>query len=268
MVRRLGANIWSIPRRLRDPIKFLRKVAELGYEGAELAVDDSDLRLSLSELRSKWGALREEASSLGLELPSIASGLFWLRNMVVEPEKALEVVRVECEVASVVGASIILVVPGVAVSDIPYEEHFIRVAKALKEASRVAREYGVYVGIEPVWNRLFPSPLDFRRLLEEVGEDNVKLYFDVGNTLPHSLPEHWIRSLKDWLVQVHVKDFSIDELKFTPPGLGSVNWSAVKSALDEVGYNGWLVAELPWGPEEEPYKYLVDTAKFVRESLM
>ncbi len=267
MVRKLGANIWSVPKNLRDPKEFMVKVKELGYEGVELAIDDSDLKLGSNELRRKWSLIYEEAKSLNLTLPSVASGLFWLRNMVIDPESALEVIKVECEVASLLNASVILVVPGVAVSELPYEEHFIRVAKVLKEASKVARDYGVTIGLEPVWNKLFPSPLEFRRLLNEVNEDNVKVYFDVGNTLPHTLPEHWIRYLGSDIVQVHIKDFSIERLKFTEPGAGSVNWCAIKSALDDVGYRGWLVAELPWGPEEDPYKYLRSTVSFINELL-
>ena len=264
--RRFGANIWSVPRELRVPSQFMRKVRDLGYEGVELAVDDTDLSLNRSELSAKWRAIREDAESLGIKLPSVASGLYWRRNFVTDPDAALEVVEAECIAANEVGAKVVLVVPGVAVPSIPYREHFGRVASALRRAASIAREYGVTIGLEPVWNRLFPTPLEFKRLLDEVGEDNVALYFDVGNTLPHTLPEHWIRELGGRIVQIHVKDFSIEALRFGPPGTGSVNWGEVRKALDEIGYSGWVVAEVPWG-KEDPYAPLAETIVKVKELL-
>jgi L-ribulose-5-phosphate 3-epimerase len=166
--------------------------------------------------------------------------------------------------ASILGARIALVVPGVAVSEIDYREHFDRVVGVLKKASRIAYRYNVVIGLEPVWNRLFPSPLEYEKILEDVGEANVEIYFDVGNTLPHSLPEHWIRILRNRIAQVHVKDFSLENLSFGIPGTGSVNWEAVKKALGGIGYNGYLVAEIPWN-EEEPYKSLSMTLERLRE---
>lgn len=260
---RFGANIWSLPRSMRDPIKFVERVKEIGYDGAELAVNEDDLSKGDSTLRREWGRVREVAESLGLELPSVASGLYWRYNMVVDSDAALRVLETQCRVASIIGARVILVIPGVAVSEIDYREHFDRVARALRRASRIARDYGVVIGLEPVWNRLFPSPLEFEKLLDEVGEDNVGVYFDVGNTLPHTLPEHWIRILRNRIVQIHVKDFNIEKLFFGIPGTGSVNWGAVRRALEEVGYGGYLVAEVPWD-EEDPYRPLVTTLERLR----
>ncbi len=261
---RFGVNIWSIPRNLRDPYSFMEKAKELGYEGVELAVGEEDLGRDQEALRREWAKVKEHASSLGIDIPSIASSLYWKYNMVLNEDLALRVIEVQCKVASILGARVILVVPGVAVSELDYREHFNRVVKALRKASRIAREYSVVIGLEPVWNRLFPSPLEYEELLNSIGEDNVGVYFDVGNTLPHSLPEHWIGILGKRIVQVHVKDFNMEKLFFGIPGSGSVNWNAVKNALDRVGYNGYLVAEVPWD-EKEPYKPLALTLERLRE---
>ncbi|HIQ02959.1 MAG TPA: sugar phosphate isomerase/epimerase [Desulfurococcales archaeon] len=261
---KLGVSIWCLPKPLRNPYEFMAKAKEIGYDGVELAIVDEDLELSSSERTRKWKSILEKAKTLDIEIPSIASGLYWRYNMVTDGESALKVLKIQCEVAATVNAHVVLVIPGVAVSEINYLEHFTRVARVLKKASKIAEDYNVIIGLEPSWNRLFPSPLDFKKLIDEVGEKNVKVYFDVGNTLPHSLPEHWIRILGKDIVQVHVKDFNIDELKFGIPQTGSINWDAVKTALWDIGYQGYLVAEVPWDMAN-PYKPLYEVYIKMRE---
>jgi len=261
---KLGVSIWCLPKPLRNPYELIVKAKEIGYEGVELAITEEDMEIKGSDLSRKWKSILEEAEAQAVEIPSIVTSLYWRYNMVTDEEAALKVLRVQCEVANLVNAHVILVIPGVAVPDLDYLEHFNRVIKTLKKASKIAKDHNVIVGLEPVWNRLFPSPLDFKKIIEEVGEDNVKVYFDVGNTLPHSLPEHWIRMLNKNIVQVHIKDFSIDELKFGIPQTGSVNWEAVKRALWDIGFGGYLVAEVPWDMTD-PYKPIVETFLKMRD---
>ena len=261
---KFGANIWSLPRDKRNIDQFMQMAKSIGYDGVELAIDDKDVVMSSSERVNKWHRIREQADNIGIEIPSIASGLYWKYNFIVDEDKALNILKIQREVARIVDAKIILIIPGVAVSSIDYIEHFNRASRALKKVSKIAREYDIIIGLEPVWNRLFPSPLKFKKLIEDVNEDNVRVYFDVANTLPHSLPEHWIKILGNYIVQIHVKDFSISKLAFGIPMTGDVNWNAVKQALKEINYKEYLVAEVPWD-EKEPYKPLIETLTRIKE---
>ncbi len=245
---KFGANIWSIPRNKRNIPGFLENTKRIGYQGVELVVDEEDLTMDRGELKRKWNSIRESAEKLGLEIPSIASGLYWKYNIVTGDKRAYKLFETQCYIASIVGANKILVVPGVAIPDLEYLDHFDRVAKFFKNVANIAREYDIKIGLEPVWNKLFPSPLDYKLLLEEINENNIGVYFDVGNTLPHSLPEHWIDVLGNKIIQIHVKDFSVSKLEFRVPGKGDVNWHNIKQRLENIGYNGYLVAELPWDP--------------------
>jgi hypothetical protein len=49
--------------------------------------------------------------------------------------------------------------------------------------------------------------MEYRRFLEEVHSDHVKLYFDVGNTMLCGFPEDWIEYLAEYICQFHVRDF-------------------------------------------------------------
>ena len=256
---KFGINCWSFPKTL--PVEEAVKAAgRIGYESYEVGLSIGDFEaFGKPEFKEKFRKIREVAESCKVEIPSVATGLFWRFNPLTDQEKALKVVEAECEAASELGAKVILVVPGSGVPELSYEEHFKRAAEFGRKASEIAEDYGIKIGLENVWNRVFAGPLEFKRLLDEINRDNVGAYFDAGNTLPHSLPEHWIDVLGDKIFQVHVKDFNLVELKFGIPLSGSVNWKAVREALERIGYDGYVLPEVP--------PYLGDPLKAAEDSL-
>jgi len=246
-VLRLGINRWSYPKTL-ELSQALEHAARIGYQGFEVAIYQEDIDvLNDPRLKEKWRRIYEEASSLGIEIPSVATGLYWTYNIVVDEhvDKALKVLEAQCRIAQILNAKLVLVVPGVGVSGLAYEDHFSKAIEVLKKMALIAKDYGIIIGLENVWNRVFAGPMEFAKLIDNVGEDNVKAYFDVGNTLPHSLPEHWIMFLKNRIVQIHVKDFNMAELRFGIPLTGDINWIEVRKAIEAIGYSGYIVAEVP-----------------------
>lgn len=263
---KFGINIWSYPYPAEVGVEdAMAHAAKAGYQGLEPTLDTEDLESFSTE---KWERIRTKANQLNLEIPSISTGLFWQHNAIIEPEAALRVVEAECQAAKIVGAQVVLVVPGTAVPDLSYEEHFKRAADWLCKAASIAREHGVKIGVENVWNRIFPGPLDFLKLLDMVGDESVGVYFDAGNTLPHSLPEHWIPLLGKRILQVHVKDYCITAGGLTRgfgiPFNGDVNWPAVRKALVEIDYEGYLLPEVPPYPGD-PYKAAEDALSSLRK---
>ncbi len=254
-----GVNRWCFPVEVSLD-KAISVSREAGYSGFEVVVNEEDVSMDKSKLKKKWVSVRDLADSLGVEIPSVATGLFWNYNWVLDKhvDKALKVLETEAFIASILGARVVLLVPGVAVPDLGYEEHYRCVARNLDRAGRIARDYGVVVGVENVWNKLFAGPLEFKKLLDMLDQSVFKAYFDIGNTLPHSLPEHWISVLGKRIVQVHVKDYSIVEKRFGIPLTGDINWRVVKERLIEIGYKGYIVAEIP-PYRGDPYKAVYDT---------
>ena len=58
----------------------------------------------------------------------------------------------------------------------------------------------------------------------------------------------WIETLGKLICRIHVKDFKLDRSvgaggKFVDIRSGSVDWPAVRKALDDVGYSGWMTIE-------------------------
>ena len=93
--------------------------------------------------------------------------------------------------------------------------------------------------------------------IDKIGSDYVGSYFDVGNVLFNGYPEHWIRLLGKKIKKVHFKDY-----RKNPGGVnafvdllaGDINYPEVVKALDEIGYDGWVTAEMI-----PNYKYYTET---------
>ncbi len=135
-----------------------------------------------------------------------------------------------------------------------YIEAHDHAADASREGIRrmipTAEKSGVRIAIENVWNNLWVKPELHANFVESFQSPWVRAYFDIGNHVKYAKPQDWIRTLGKLLAKCHVKDF-----KLGPDGRGggmegfcniregSVDWPAVRKALDEVGYNGWMTIE-------------------------
>jgi L-ribulose-5-phosphate 3-epimerase len=143
----------------------------------------------------------------------------------------------------------------VAGDNAPYEEylkahnHAIDTSReAVKRLIPVAEKCGVLIALENVWNNLWVKPAVFKHFVSSFNNPWVRAYFDIGNHVKYAPPQEWIMTLGSLIVKCHVKDFRLSE---TDPGSGkfviirdgSINWPAVRAALDQVGYNGWLTIE-------------------------
>jgi L-ribulose-5-phosphate 3-epimerase len=91
-----------------------------------------------------------------------------------------------------------------------------------------------------------------RDFVDSFGSRAVGAYFDAGNVLLTGYPDQWIRILGKRIARVHVKDFkkSVGTAEgFVDLLEGDVDFEAVKAALAEVGYHGYVTAEmLPYQP--------------------
>lgn len=153
------------------------------------------------------------------------------------------------QTAQAVGADNVLLVPAVVNEKVRYIEAYERSAKEITNLIPLAEKYGVIIGVEEVWNKFLLSPLEFAKYIDDFKSKWVRAYFDVGNVVIYGYPEDWIRTLGDRIIRVHIKDFKRDGYQWKALYEGDVNWAEVRKAFHEVGYTGWMNAELPKGDE-------------------
>ena len=65
------------------------------------------------------------------------------------------------------------------------------------------------------------------------------------------MPQEWIRELGKRILKVHIKEYKREKRFSYRLGEGGIDWVAVRTALHEVGYNGWVTAEVGFGTLDE-----------------
>jgi hexulose-6-phosphate isomerase len=120
--------------------------------------------------------------------------------------------------------------------------------EAVKRLIPLAEKCGVIIALENVWNNLWVQPAVFQNFVASFNNPWVKAYFDIGNHVKYAPPEEWILALGKLVAKCHVKDFKLSEAdpgtgKFVDIRDGSVNWPAVRAALEKISYNGWMTIE-------------------------
>ena len=224
-----------LPPKLPLDEKFAR-ARRAGFEGIEITTPRE---------ASGPSALRAAADRAGLAIHSVGC-----RNWgeLTDPDPRVrgtgqDELRRSLRCARAVGADVVLLVPGVVDGKTRYAEAYERSQAEIRRALPLARELGVVIAIEEVWNDFLLSPLEFARYIDEFNSPFVRAYFDVGNVVKNGWPQDWIRTLGRRIVRVHLKDFRKMDHKFVPLLEGDVDWREVRRAFRETGFTGYMTAE-------------------------
>lgn len=249
-------SIWSFYTTgpLEEKLALAREAGFLGFE-IDLTEDGP---VNLKSTANDLLAVRRAVEKSGLELSGLATGLYWGNNAVSSDgetrKRAAAILSKQLEAAQVLGLDAVLVVPGSVGVDfipgcevVPYETAYQRATDFIREMLPEAARRKVRIGIENVWNKFLVSPLEMRGFIDQFDSEWVGSYFDVGNALAGGYPEHWIEILANRIIRVHLKDYrravgSVDG--FCDLLSGDVNWPEVVRALNAVGYDGWVTAEM------------------------
>jgi hexulose-6-phosphate isomerase len=196
----------------------------------------------------------------GLVIPSVSCGQQSRPLSSADPAQraaAVEGVKEALRRAKRYGASSILVVPGAATKEISYAQAYERNQQELRKAVPLAEELGVKIALENVWNNFLLSPIEAAGFVDEFNSSAVGWHFDIGNVIYLGWPEQWIRILGERIQKLHIKEYS--RKRMNERGLragfgvefleGDNNWPMVMKALDDIGYEGWAIAEPAWRPQ-------------------
>lgn len=263
-------SMWAFPGEM-TVAERIRRAKDIGYEGVELCLGQKG-EFSLESSDAEIAAIRKAADGAGIELGTICSGLFFQYSLTsAKPEireGAMRVIRKEIDFARLVGAKVVLAVPGIVGCDfqpqevvpdvvelayfagdeiVDYELAWERSLAAFRELAGYAEAAKVVIGVENIWGRFLLSPLEMRSFIDAIGSEWVQAYFDVGNCLLTGYPEQWIRILGKRIRAVHLKDFRRGTARlegFVDLLAGDADWPKVYDALLEIGYDGWLTAEM------------------------
>jgi len=236
---RVGVCDWTIAK-TGDPAAF-ELAARLGLDGVQASLVLKGDSLALADpafrqvfLKAVWRA----------RIPIASLAIGDLNDVPLKSDpRAEEWLAKGIDVAAAMNVKIILV-PFFGKGDLRDDPAGIdAVIAALKRLAPKAEARGIVLALES-----YLSAGDNLKILERVGSPAVQVYYDVANSQAVGRPIlEEIRQLGPHIVEVHAKDTK--DLY----GKGSIDFPAVLKALEDIGYNGWLVIEgtkMPLGVEE------------------
>jgi hexulose-6-phosphate isomerase len=249
---RIGINLWtiygwSLPELVSE--EALRGTGALGVPGVELVLDDR--ANSADELLRHADALKAVLAENRLEVPSVASALFWRYNLASQDsavrQRGAEIIRDGCRVAREFGARVFLLVAGQQEPRTPYARTYETAVATLREAADYAADLGIVLGVENVGTSFLCSPGEYAQFLVDVAHPAVQAYLDFGNgaSVGNGFAENWVTAVRGRIGMVHAKDYDRGLRTHPCCGQGDLPWEDVFSALHDVGYDDYLIVETP-----------------------
>ncbi len=254
-----GINYWSFPGGLEGTLAVSEAIPLAkahGFEALELSFG-LEGAVSVSSTREEALDWKAQATSAGIALESTCSGTYWTRG-IGDPDPsdsalAMNDLESMIRITGWIGATTLLTIPGkvdLYTGTEPgndYVEVYDKAVLGIKKLIPLAAECGVKLAIENVWNKFLLSPREMATFIDQFDSPWVAAYVDVANMMLYGYPDQWLRTLGSRVAGVHFKDFrrAVGTLDgFVDLLEGDVNWPAVVKALDEIHYDGPVVAEM------------------------
>jgi len=254
---RTSATITLIPELEGGPFLFsgdlvdaCRQAAAAGFDAVELVIPDAD------SVNPKL--LGETLATYRLKLAAVSSGGGFLihRLHLTCPEtdkrrQALAYVSDVIDLAGPFGAAVIIgVMKGYLGKGTDRPAAVARAGEALEALARRAARHNTGLVIEPLnrYESNFINTLgEAVELIEPLGADNVKLLAD----LFHMNIEE--RSITQALREAgrHIGHVHLADSNRLPPGRGHTDFVEVGRALRDIGYEGYLSAEVLPAPDAQ-----------------
>jgi hexulose-6-phosphate isomerase len=239
-----------------DYARVFERARSAGFDGVQLFLDRTGYfsQEASDETAAEVASLARDCGITVSSLEIAPFSFSFTTDDAGERERGVRVVTRCLEIASVMGVAGVLTIPGWvglpwdrSAPTVRYDVAFDRTRDALQQLAPVAERLNASVMLENIWNRFLLSPLEMRSMLDGVGSPRVRSLFDTGNVVLFGYPEQWVAILGDRIQEVHLKDFrqSVGTIEgFVDLLEGDVNWPAVMHALSDVGYDGFLTAEV------------------------
>jgi hexulose-6-phosphate isomerase len=268
MKKSIGDNIFPEDMSFEAGLALLKKA---GYEGIELWLGERQwfqMNTTDAQLRQLFAKIQDA----GFEVSDVANSLDWKENVSARDpakrEAAFRHIQRQIEAAQMFKCDAILVVAGLVTSEMPYNEVYSRTVDSLQKLGRVAEQAKVKIGVENCNSeqKFLLSPREFYVFLNDVNSPWVGIHLDVGNIHDTGFAEQWIQMHGTRITRMHMKDVMKhrgrcgDQSVYTNIFLGDNDWRAIRTAMTNVGYDGWLIAEMEARYRYAPDQQVYDTA--------
>jgi sugar phosphate isomerase/epimerase len=242
---KIGICEWSLGK--SDPSSFdLAK--QIGLEGVQITLGTVANGLNLRQ-PAVQRAYREAARRTGVEIASLCLSETSVVPLFSEPKAAVWLLD-SLDVCRAMHQRVLLVAQfGEGELRASDSTAMGRMADLLREVAPRAEKAGVVLGLEN-----YLSAEENLRLIDQVGSPAVQVYYDVGNSAHkgYDVPKE-IRLLGKHICEFHLKDFYQNEYDGSLIlSKARLDYQAIRAAIADIGYRGWLLIEIDTTPDEAP----------------
>jgi len=241
---RLSVTSWSFPELTLDEVGGLAHV--LGIEGLDVGYF---YRSALDRPRLLAGP-EAYADEVRNRLPLPVANLYHLfgngvadRNLADPANRATNTTDFAAvlKFCAAVGAPTVFILPGVINGAQSRTQALTETVESLKPLLDLAASTGVTVCIEPHIHSYLESPAITAELCERAS--GVKLALDYAHFAVAGYRQDEIDVLARWAGHIHLRQARPGALQ-TKLEQGTLNFPALFATLRDVGYDGWLAAEI------------------------
>jgi len=247
---KIGACDWSIGK-MGDPAAFAVG-KEIGLDGVQVSMGTlaDNMKLRQTDVQKQY---KDAAQKAGLQIASLAIGELNSIPYKSDP-RTVEWVSDCIDVCQALGLRVVLLA-FFGNGDLRNDKAGVdEVVKRLKAVAPKAEKANVALGIES-----WLSAEQHLEILERVGSKAVKVYYDVcnSNDMGYDIYKE-IRQLGKRICEFHAKENG------SLLGQGKVDFKKVRSALDDIDYQGWIEIEGAVPPGKSMLESYQANCKFMR----
>lgn len=247
-------------------------VAKAGYDGIDIWGGRPHV-YRRDYTQAELNLLRQLLEGNNLIVASLMPAFFRYPHSLSSPNEivrqdSLDYMRQCMDNAVILGAKILLVVPGRSLYGQGVEDAHKRMIDSIDTICQYATQYDIRLGIEPA-NRtvsdLVNTSSDALNIINELGYGNLGVVLDTGHlNLIGESPEEAVKNLGNLLLQFHVNDNDGHRQQNLIPGEGTFDFEGLIHLLYATDFDGFLSAELAWDYTPNPAPAVQEAAKRIR----
>lgn len=231
---------------LSSPKEWMYRLEEEGFQGWEI-IDEGSQRLE-GEFKEKVKEIYETTNlKLSLHAPFSDLNIASLNERIWE-ESIKQIRGSISEIHELI--EICVVHPGnysplsIQMPEKAKKKEF----EALKILAKYASEYGIRVAVENMTSiemLLGKNPEEMKRIMREVGMDNLGVCLDTGHANMTKTLNKWLRYDLDLkIIHMHANDNFGEKDEHLPLGKGNIDWKRLFDELKKNNYESLMVAEM------------------------
>lgn len=256
---KFGIHSWVLETQF-PLIEAIEVASRIGYDGYEIDIGNfggTGLGLQVlpdrmsDKMRQEIMIAREKA---GITICSLCLGALWHYPLADNDQtfrrRGVEITTAAIDLANYLKADLILL-PLAQPEGVSDTQALNNTLYSLEECIEIASESKITLGIENVCSNYLLSAVELAHLVDEFDSNYLKVYYDVANNSWMGFnPSSEIEYLGNRIARIHFKNRSslrgsTDSITNSVGDIGIVDFEAVVKSINTIGYDGYLVVEVP-----------------------